>query len=96
MMAFYRMNEPGDPKAVAHINFGRKRGPLPCMAPDPDTPAERCARMSVALCDGPAGVDLAGNPLTCDAPMCSHHRTSVGPNRDLCPRCVAKRHLEAS
>lgn len=72
------------------MNFGRGRAPLPCLFPDPDTPTERCARMSERLCDGAAGEDLAGKPLTCDAPMCKHHRTSIGPNRDLCPRCVKK------
>lgn len=89
-MPFYRINNPGEPRVTAHVNFGRKGGPLACVSPDPDDSSEKCARMSVALCDGPAGETLGGQPLTCDAPMCSHHRTSIGLNRDLCPRCVAK------
>jgi hypothetical protein len=46
----------------------------------------RCGRASVALCDAPAGRDLSGTPLTCDAPLCEHHRTRGGTNIDYCPR----------
>ena len=96
-MPFYRINDPGLPLLTAHMNFGPKGGPAACVFPDFDFPSQRCARMSEALCDGPAGVDLAGKPQTCDAPMCKFHRTNIEPagdivggGKDLCPRCVAK------
>ena len=86
-MPFYRTE---DGRSSMHINFGRKSGPLACVAdrlPNDDPAISlRCCRMSVALCDHPAGQDLAGKPLTCDAPMCERHRTRVGPNLDHCPR----------
>lgn len=89
-MPFYRINQPGQPRLIAHLNFGR-RVPRACVFPDVDVPTERCARVGEALCDGPAGEDLSGQALTCDAPMCRHHRTTTGPDTDLCPRCVRKR-----
>lgn len=84
-MPFYRIDLGEGRTATAHFNFGRKRGPAPCVAHD-DELGERCARMSVALCDAPAGETLGGTPLTCDAPICEKHRTRVGPNLDHCPR----------
>lgn len=86
-MPFYRTE---DGLGTVHINFGRKGGPAPCVAVDGDLKVfpvpRRCNRMSVALCDFPVGETLGGTPLTCDAPMCRKHRTSVGPNVDHCPR----------
>jgi hypothetical protein len=86
-MAFYRTE---DGSSAMHVNFGRKPGPAQCVSPalemDNHKIGERCGRMSVALCDFPVGKTLGGRPLTCDAPMCAHHRTSVGPNIDYCPR----------
>jgi hypothetical protein len=38
-------------------------------------------------CDGQA---QRKKSKTCDAWMCGKCRTNVGPNRDLCPNCVAK------
>jgi hypothetical protein len=89
-MPFYRIGEPGA-DFVAHINFGRKKGtPGSCVAPrhagDNPKHGERCGRMAVALCDAPAGKDLAGKPLTCDAPICELDRTRGGENVDYCPR----------
>lgn len=84
-MPFYRMDDGAGGTFAAHVNFGRKGGPAPCVAHDVELD-ERCSRMSVALCDAPAGKTVAGRPLTCDAPICAKHRTSVGPNLDHCPR----------
>lgn len=93
-MPFYRMD---DGYTVVHINFGRKRGPVPCVAPrlEGDDPkvGERCGRITVALCDFHAGHDLAGKPLTCDAPMCERHRLKVGANLDHCPRHAKQQRL---
>jgi hypothetical protein len=50
-------------------------------------------RMSVALCDFPVGKDLSRMTLTCDAPICAKHRTSVGPSRDHCPRRARQQKL---
>lgn len=44
-----------------------------------------CAGGSTALCDFQVGRTLAGKAITCDAPMCDHHRTMLSPNRDHCP-----------
>ena len=52
-------------------------------------PRRRCAfcqEWSVALCDGPSITRKSG---TCDKPMCEKHRKPVGPNQDMCPKCVA-------
>lgn len=40
-----------------------------------------CGAPADYLCDG-----VSVNK-TCDAPMCARHRTSMGPDRDLCPDC---------
>jgi hypothetical protein len=45
-----------------------------------------CTRPQAALCDYP--VERNGKKGTCDASMCSTHRTSVAPNRDHCPAHV--------
>lgn len=88
-MPFYRMGEPGE-DFVAHVNFGRKPGAAGCRAPrlpgDKANWGDTCGRMSVALCDAPAGQDLAGKKLTCDMPLCEHHRARGGKNIDYCPR----------
>lgn len=86
-MPFYRTE---DGQGSMHVNFGRKAGPLPCAALrlEGDAPllSPRCCRLSVALCDGPAGKDLSGKPLTCDMPVCERHRTRGGTQIDYCPR----------
>jgi hypothetical protein len=86
-MAFYRTE---DGRGTVHINFGRRAGPAPCRGPllttDDAKLGAHCGRISVALCDAPVGEALDGTPLTCDMPMCEHHRTQVGPNLDHCPR----------
>lgn len=80
-MPFYRIGSPGE-DTWAHMNFGRKGGPLPCVmgAIQGDNAAigSNCHRMSVALCDGPA----------CDVPICELHRTKhpTKPNTDYCPK----------
>ena len=88
-MSWYRIGNPGE-DTIAHINFGGKGRSSSCVAPrfEGDKPdwGDRCGRMSIALCDAPAGRDLAGKPLTCDAPMCELHRTPGGTNIDFCPR----------
>lgn len=93
-MPFYRTD---DGRGTMHVNFGRKTGPLPCVGPlrlgDDPAIGTRCGRLSVALCDHPAGEDLGGKALTCDAPMCEHHRTKVGPNLDHCPRHAKQQRL---
>jgi hypothetical protein len=87
-MPFYWMDLPNGELAWVHMNFGRKAGPAPCIARDDEHGGRKCGRMSVALCDAPAGETLGGKTLTCDAPLCAKHRTKVGPNRDACPRHV--------
>lgn len=90
-MPWYRTE---DGKGTFHIDFGRGRrgvaGPLPCLGParpgDDLVVSKRCCRISVALCDAPAGKDLAGNPLTCDMPLCEGCCTRGGTNVDYCPR----------
>lgn len=48
----------------------------------PQQPSCRyCANTSTKLCDFPVG-----NGKTCDAPICDAHASSVGPDRDLCPK----------
>jgi hypothetical protein len=90
-MAWYRIGAPGQDTA-AHVDFARgRRGPAPCKARalegDNLTIGAGCFRASVALCDAPAGADLDGSPLTCDMPICEHHRTrGARPNVDYCPR----------
>jgi hypothetical protein len=88
-MPWYRIGEPGE-DVIAHVNFGRKAGPVPCRAPrlpgDKPDWGNACGRLSVALCDAPAGEDLAGKPLTCDMPICEKHRARGGENVDYCPR----------
>lgn len=78
-----------DGQGTIHVHWSRGKGnPSSCVGPrlDSDDPkiGVRCGRMSVALCDYPAGT-LNGKPVTCDAPLCGRHRTHVGANRDHCP-----------
>jgi hypothetical protein len=84
-MPVYRIDLGDGTTAFAHVNFGRRAGPLPCVAFDEELKA-KCGRMSVALCDHPSGRTLGGKELTCDAPMCERHRTKVGRGVDHCPR----------
>ena len=95
-MAWYRSADGG---TTFHVNFGRGRAaakntPAPCVGPmlatDNPTIGQRCGRISVALCDFVVGrrVEL-GDPAgdrTCDAPVCDHHRTKMGPDLDHCWR----------
>jgi hypothetical protein len=75
-----------DGAGTMHVNFGRKGGPAPCAAAALDTDnlalGRKCARLSIALCDGPVG------EATCDMPICEHHRTVGGKNVDYCPRHI--------
>lgn len=87
-MPFYRSD---DGRSSMHVNFGRKPDPLQCRAPrfEKDDPVigTLCLRMGGKLCDAPAGLDLAGKPLTCDMPLCVKHATHVdGKDLDYCPR----------
>ena len=87
-MPFYRT--PGGTSTM-HLNFGGRRGPLPCAAPalenDNRAISAKCLRPSRVLCDAAVGTDLAGKPLTCDMPLCEHHATHVnGSDVDYCPR----------
>lgn len=84
-MPFYRMDFGDGKPSIVHINTGRRRAAAPCVAFDEEL-QDRCGRMSVALCDHPAGKTLGGKVMTCDAPMCEKHQTPVGRNRDYCPR----------
>ena len=43
-------------------------------------PCGFCAKAHTRLCDYPSGKG------TCDAKMCEGHATSVGPDRDFCPK----------
>lgn len=85
----YRVGDPGQ-DIVVRLNFGRKNVPAGCVAPHlvGDNPkwGPKCGRVSVALCDAPAGHDLGGRALTCDALICEHHRVKGGPDIDYCPR----------
>ncbi len=94
-MAWYRSADGG---TTYHVNFGRGRRaaantPAPCVGPmlatDNPTVGKRCCRLSVALCDFVVGRDETGT-RTCDAPVCDHHRTTVGPDRDHCWRHQGK------
>jgi len=88
-MPFYRTEDGG---GTFHLNTGRRRRAIapPCRAPrlpgDAPDIGSICGRLSVALCDAPAGQDLDGKLLTCDMPICQHHRTKGGPDLDYCPR----------
>lgn len=75
-----------------HLNLGRGKPILPCaaMALETDNTAigPRCCRPSSKLCDAEVGTTLRGDHLTCDMPLCDQHATSVGPDRDYCPRHI--------
>jgi hypothetical protein len=85
-MPFYRTP---DGAGTMHLNMGGKPAPLPCRGLRLDTDDPRlskfCCRVSVALCDAPAG-EVDGKPVTCSMPVCEHHRTKGGPNVDYCWR----------
>lgn len=79
-MPFYRYGAPGE-DTWAHLNFGRKGGPLQCAMPafpqDNHEIGPKCGRQSVALCDAPK----------CDKPICELHRTKhqMKADTDFCP-----------
>jgi hypothetical protein len=45
------------------------------------TPCMQCQRPSTKLCDFPVS-----KGKTCDAPICDHCTTPVGPDLDYCPK----------
>jgi len=45
-----------------------------------------CSLSSTKLCDAIVGKTLAGDPITCDTPMCDSHARQVGPDKDFCPK----------
>ena len=89
-MPFYRIDQADGTTAMVHMRLAARSTPTACKCDDFANANERCLRMVVALCDHPAGEDLAGNPVTCDRPMCERHRTGVGDDLDHCPRHAAK------
>ena len=50
-------------------------------------PCAFCKATSSRLCDGPP--PAKSRKKTCDKPLCATHATHDGPDRDLCPDCVA-------
>ena len=75
-MPFYRLNG-----LMVHINMGRRKAPLPCVARiGLEGRQVQCMGISGFLCDWP----VEGGK-TCDAPLCDHHANQVGRNRHLCP-----------
>lgn len=75
-MPFYQIN--GMP---VHVNFGRRKGPAPCVAQVwvSKVSQRRCAGISAYLCDWPTG-----DGKTCDAPLCEAHAHQVGKNKHYC------------
>lgn len=49
-------------------------------------PCQFCGELGSLLCDGPSTLPRY---QTCSAKMCRSCAKRVGPNRDLCPLCVA-------
>lgn len=47
-------------------------------------------RPAVKLCDFPVVVGDIGHTRTCDAEICAECATSVGPDRDHCPKHASK------
>lgn len=43
------------------------------------------SRPATLLCDFPVGFTLGGDPITCDAPICTHCALRVG-DKDFCPK----------
>jgi hypothetical protein len=79
-MPFYRI--PGF-DGMVHINFGRRKGPAPCLA---DLRLDKCCAMSGYLCDWPIGDEGE----TCEMPLCDAHATQVEKNRHYCPAHAAQ------
>jgi hypothetical protein len=91
MSPWYRVGDPGH-DASAHLNFGRRQKTIPRQCRGDALPGDnlalskKCLRPSVALCDFVVAHDDADVAVTCDMPLCEHHRTAVGPDVDYCPR----------
>ncbi len=45
-----------------------------------------CGEPSTKLCDKILATTIAGAELTCDNPICGGCASSVGPDKDFCPR----------
>lgn len=82
-MPFYRIAG-----TMVHLKLAGKASknpPAPCSArlttSNPVVPAQRCCGISLYLCDWvlPSG-------KTCDAPLCTEHAITTGPDKHLCPR----------
>ena len=50
-------------------------------------PCAFCGKASSKLCDGPS--PAKSRKKSCDKPLCATHAKGDGPDRDLCPDCVA-------
>jgi hypothetical protein len=76
-MPIYRVGGPGE-DIIAHLRMTRPSRPCACPKFEDDKGSLNCcARMGVALCDGPG----------CDKPICELHRTkhATKPDTDFCP-----------
>lgn len=89
-MPFFRVDSTDGTSHVVHVRLSKRDTLDTCVFPDFDDPLQRCARLAVARCDFPVGKATADGGETCDRPMCRRHRTSVGPDRDHCPKHVTQ------
>lgn len=87
-MPFYRTT---NGHGWLHMKASRRSAlPNPCraarLADDDPKLGKYCSRVSVVVCDAVVGTDVAGNPATCDMPICEHHRQRAAKDVDYCPR----------
>lgn len=75
-MPCYRVKLPGG--GVALVRTGKQRAPK----------CRFCRKGSSKLCDTVVATSLAGQEITCDAPICLDHAQTDprNPNKDYCPR----------